>query len=378
MAILTRKRLQALLRPTPGPCISLYIPTHRRRPESDQDPIRFRNALREAERLLSDRHPPATVKALLDPVVALATTEFWRYQSHGLAVLRSPEVLEEFRLPGVVPELVVVADSFHVRPLIRLLNANRPFFVLAISQNAAQLFEGSPDSLEPMGVPGMPGSMEEFATGKGAARFVGAHATSRGGETRQGRAAGGSEDSGPEKLLQYFRAIDRAVVRVLRQSEGPVILAGVERYLPLYREITRLKRLAESMIPGSPDAVGAQHLHAGALAIARQAAEATADVAIQKFERAAGRGRACDRLDDIVRAAKRGSVRRLLVARGVHVWGTLDPTTGQVVRTETQQGSRDDDVLDDVAEAVLAHGGEVHSLPAERMPRAAEAVAELR
>lgn len=378
MAILTRKRLQALLRPTPGPCISLYIPTHRRRPESDQDPIRFRNALREAERLLSDRHSPAAIRALLDPVAALATSEFWRWQSHGLAVLRSPDVLEEFRLPGEVPELVVVADSFHVRPLVRVLNANRPFFVLAISRNSAELFEGSPDALDPVVVPGMPAGLEDFASGRGPSRYVNAHATSRGGQTRRGHGTGGSESSGMEDLVPYFRAIDRAVVRLLRQVEGLVILAGVEQYLPLYQKVTRLRRLADSVVPGSPDSMGLAQLHAGALAIAQGAAEATAEQALQKFERAAGRGRACDRLDDIVRAAKRGSVRRLLVARGVHVWGTLDPTTGQVVRTETQQGSRDDDVLDDVAEAVLAHGGEVHSLPAERMPRAAEAVAELR
>ena len=56
----------------------------------------------------------------------------------------------------------------------------------------------------------------------------------------------------------------------------------------------------------------------------------------------------------------------------------MDPATGQVHRTETQRGSHDDDVLDDVAEAVLHYGGDVMTLEGDRMPGGQDAAAELR
>src|ERR1700746_2069845 len=40
---ITIRELQTLLTPRPGPCISLYLPTHRRLPQAKQDPVRFKN-----------------------------------------------------------------------------------------------------------------------------------------------------------------------------------------------------------------------------------------------------------------------------------------------------------------------------------------------
>lgn len=41
-----------LLEPRDGPCISIYIPTHRHHPDKQQDPIRFRNQVKRAEAAL--------------------------------------------------------------------------------------------------------------------------------------------------------------------------------------------------------------------------------------------------------------------------------------------------------------------------------------
>ena len=174
MAILTRKRLQALLHASPGPCVSMYLPTHRNHPDTEQDPIRFRNAIKQAEKLLSDHHSEAVIRELLDPVAEIATHGFWRHQSEGLAVLRSADVLEEFRLPIPVPELVVVADSFHVRPLIRSLNASERFFLLALDQGGCELFEGVAGSLRRLEVEDMPRALASFGAKEGR-RNLGAH-----------------------------------------------------------------------------------------------------------------------------------------------------------------------------------------------------------
>lgn len=378
MAILTRDRLEPLLQARSGPCVSIYMPTHRHHPAKEQDPIRFKNALKEAERLLSDRNSPAAISALLGPVAALPNDAFWRHQADGLAILRSPDVLEEFRIPLSVPELVVVAESFHVRPLIRSLNTNVRYFLIALSQNGVEVFQGSADSLTRVEMLGLPGNMVEFASRRRGRRALSTHSVGAGSGLRRIHASGGREASVKDDLVSYFRAVDRAVGCALRHEPVPVFLAGVEYYVAIYRDVSRLKGLASGAVHGSPDAMTPEELHSRAWPVAEVVLRDNQERALEKYRRAEHRGRSTDRLEDIVKQARRGRVRRLFVALGVRVWGTVDPATGRVHRTDVQQGSHDDDVLDDIAEAVFMYGGEVITLPRDRMPNAQEVAAELR
>ena len=378
MAILTRHRLQQLLQAQSRPCISLYLPTHRRHPESQQDPIRFKNLLKEAERLLSDRHSPQEIGALLDPVASRLNAESWRHQADGLAILRSPDVLEEFRLPLKVPELAVVAESFHVRPLIRCLNSSETYFLVALSQKSVRVFRGSLDVLTPTEIPGVPDSLSEYLGSHPRGGALRARASVHGGVGRPVHGSGDSPSSKEAGLRRYFRDVDRALQRALRRDSAPVMLSGVEYYLPIYRQISRLRTLVDVIVPGSPDATNPQELGSKAWAVAAAVLQRSEDVALEKYQRSAARGRASDLLEDIIRHARRGRVRRLLLASGVRVWGVVDPITGRVRRSSVQQGSLDDDVLDDVAEAVFQHRGEVITLPLDRMPGRQEVAAELR
>jgi hypothetical protein len=68
--------------------VSLFMPTHRAGRETEQNPIRFKNLLREAEdRLLATGLRSPDVREILKPAQRLLQESgFWRNQSHGLAV----------------------------------------------------------------------------------------------------------------------------------------------------------------------------------------------------------------------------------------------------------------------------------------------------
>ena len=53
MDILTKVELEGLMRKEQQWCVSIYLPTHRTGTETQQDPIRLKNLLREAEKHLS-------------------------------------------------------------------------------------------------------------------------------------------------------------------------------------------------------------------------------------------------------------------------------------------------------------------------------------
>ena len=125
--LLTIESLAGLAVGQLAPCLSLYQPTHRRHPENQQDPIRFRHLVKELEASLQQKYPAGATRVLLEPFEALGhDRDFWNHTLDGLAVLGGQGLFRVFRLPRPVAELAVVADSFHTKPPATLSAIGRP------------------------------------------------------------------------------------------------------------------------------------------------------------------------------------------------------------------------------------------------------------
>ena len=68
----------------------------------------------------------------------------------GLAVFASPDSFRAYRLQRTVPELTVVADSLHVKPILRFVQSADRYQVLCLSRQEAKLYEGNRDNLDPI------------------------------------------------------------------------------------------------------------------------------------------------------------------------------------------------------------------------------------
>ena len=80
MELLHHDQLKALTAPTPGPCVSIFIPTHRGGPEVKQGAIRLKNQLRGAERQLAEQGlRNAEIQRLLEPAQQLCDQTLSRY-----------------------------------------------------------------------------------------------------------------------------------------------------------------------------------------------------------------------------------------------------------------------------------------------------------
>ena len=141
MRQITKERLSGLLAAQEPPCVSLYQPTHRRHPENQQDPIRYRNLLVDLESSLREKYPTREVRTLLERFQALARDDrFWNYRSDGLAIFSSSETFEIFELQRPVKELLVVADSFQTKPLLRILQSADRYQILCLTGQEAKLY----------------------------------------------------------------------------------------------------------------------------------------------------------------------------------------------------------------------------------------------
>jgi hypothetical protein len=129
MNTLSAEKRKLLLENHRGLCISLYLPTHRVGAELQRDRIRLKQQMRQAENLLflANVHA-AEVEDLLEPIQALVDDEaFWLHPSDGLALFRSQDVFDLYRLPTSFQELVVVSTHFYLKPLLPWLgNVSKP------------------------------------------------------------------------------------------------------------------------------------------------------------------------------------------------------------------------------------------------------------
>ena len=364
----TPEDLRNLLLPRPEPCISIFLPLPRHGAELATAPLRYRALLREAEGLLADRYEPRQVQELLAPLAGLAGAgDVLGRGPGGLAAFRADGLFETYRIWPEPAERAVVADSFHLKPLLRCLQDRERWFVLALGSGQASLWEGSgygiaPRHLPPIAAPTTP---------------------ARGVAPRGGRAAGPGKapEVGPgprrEEALRFFRAVD-GVLREILDPGSVLLVAGASQPAALFREACSHRGLVEESVEGAFDGSNAEELYSRALPVARRALAARDRALVDDFRRQLDRSQAADVLTRVAEASVAGRVRRLLVSDGRPLFGRVDRTTGEVTLHAGQTGPQDDDVLDDLAEIVLARGGEVIVLPPERMPDDAAAVATFR
>ncbi|HSQ58934.1 MAG TPA: hypothetical protein VLT84_00640 [Acidobacteriota bacterium] len=363
---------RGLLRGGTPPCISIYLPTHRKHPDWKQDPVRFRSLLSEAESLLGTggvRDP----KGVTEPLRALLDQPYWEHALDGLAVFLSGGSMIGFRLPMPVPERVVVADTYHTKPLLRFLHANRRYFVLSVSQNDVTLYEGSSFGAGAVDLAGVPTSLRDALGAPIHDRVMTVYGGGGGASTIQSRGPGREEAK--EELLKYFRAVDKSLRDYLRDETAPLLLAAVGYCHPIYREANTYPHLLPNGIEGNFERSNGERIHAAAWPIVTAHFDVEIAAWRDRYDAAAGTGLASDRLEEVAAAAVAGRVRCLFAEEGATVWGMLDRANGEIMLHDRQLHDRDGDLVDDVAEEAVVRGAEVYLLPRDRMPSASPVAA---
>lgn len=377
---ITREQLQMLRTPRDGPCVSVLLPTHRRLPEADQDPVRFGNLLRRVESLLGDTLSAKQRRALLEPLERLTEASFWRGQLDGLAVYSSPGFSATYQWPGSLPELAVVADSFHIKPLLRYLQSSERFFALALSQKRVSFYEGSSAALGSLDVAGLPQTAAAALGLEDDETYVNYHSSVNGRRAPLYPGHGlTNEPNQKDNLAQFFRVIDAVLWdKVLRYERAPLILLGVDYLLPIYRSVSRYEHITEAGVEGNFDMAGADEIHRQIWPVVENQLRLRVEAALSDFGMLAARGLASEQLEAIGKAGSEARVDRLFIAEGAHLWGIYDRESGALELRSAQLDEHDDDVLDDLAECVLDQGGEVYFLSREAIPGGAPAAAILR
>lgn len=369
MDLITWDDLKALTGRYPGWCVSILMPTHRAGQETQQDPIRLKNLVREVEeRLKAKGVRSPEIAGLLEPAqLLLQDGGFWRLQSDGLALFLSPEASFVYRCPIRFQEWAVVADRFHIKPLLSLFTGNGHFYVLALSQNQVRLLEGTRHTVDEISLEGLPASLAEAFPGRDPQKRVQFHTGTSGGGGRRAAVFHGHDpsDESRGRILSYFRQIDRGLNEMLKGERSPLVLAGVDDMVPLYQEVNSYPTLLSGNVTGNPEELKPEELHARAWSIVQPYFRQAQQQAAARYQQEANTGQASNDVQEVVVAAGHGRVDQLFVATGVQCWGSVNQDE---VELHSEAKAGDEDLLDLAAIRTILNGGTVYAVDPEQVP----------
>ncbi len=358
------------------PCVSLYLPTHRAgRKETQEDPIRLKNAVAEAkEQLTQAGYPKEAGVTLLQPAADLITSrDFWLQRADGLALFLAPGLFQYYRVPLKLQDEVVVTDHFTVRQLIPLFSEDGRFFILALSQKQIHFFEATRTSIQERTVPDLLKSIDDLQQFDEAQAQLQGHPVALTGRARRadvvfhGQGNIADKTTYKAEVVDYINAVCKKVERYLDAQTAPLVLAAVEYEQAFYRENNSYHNLLEEGVLGNPDELGDGQIHQAAWKIVEPHFAEARRTSLQHYADLSNTDKTSTRIEEILPAACHGRIRTLFLQTQARAWGTFDAQSLAVTVHQTPTDG-DVDLIDLATVCVLQNRGMIYALPREHMP----------
>jgi release factor family 3 len=369
MIMFSRSDLDELVAQESHPAVSIYLPTHVAGREIRQDPIRLKNLLSSAAERLAATWRRAEIEELLEPAGSLVGDEdFWRHQQQGLAVFLAPGFNRIHKLAVPVPEETFLADHFHIKPLLPLLEDAGLFWLLTISAKHTGLYRASRwefaedreiDLPQSVGkIRGMTDYEETQYASPVGRRGTLAHAQSFGEAPEELRKS---------ELIEFLHRVAAAVQPRLKGNPAPVILAAHPEIQGHFREIAGWKEIQPDGISENPDALTEDELHQRGYALVEPKLAAARAAAVDRLNASLSAGKADTKPEEIVKAARYARVDTLFLTGDDHLWGRFDESEDRIV-AHGSAAEGDIDLLDYAALMTLRHGGSVMHVERAALP----------
>ena len=369
MIALSSSEFQKLAEQTEPTCISIYMPAEKAGAETRKNPIIFKNLIKEAADKIEQQNKLTSklAEALQSAESYIENYDFWQHQDSGLAFFIDSEGIKYYRLPYSFTQQVEIGDRFYLKPLLPVITNNSKFYLLTLAQNQVRLFIGSHYSLNKLNLPeSVPNNLEEALKYEDPERQIQYHSGDPGNSPVYHGQGAGNDDNNDE-VRRFLQQVDRGLQEAFGKENTPLILAGVESLLSIYRETNSYNNLLEKGVTGNPENVATSDLHQQAWAVIEPHLTAARKQKLAEFqELSQTTDTASSQLEEIVAGAANGQVDTLFLLKDVQKFGKYDPQTSKVeVSNSDDEGI---DLIDFTATKTYLQGGKVYILEAEEMP----------
>ncbi len=355
--MITEKRtiLQPLIDSADGVHLSIYLA---RSGEASKMEAELQNFLESVSFDLRTLMSEEQGLKFLQPISALLEdSRFLEGMRGNLGIFRSSNMFRMISIPIDVQPIAVIASTFHVKPLLHWMQVDRDFLLLHIDTEGASLYQGSQSDLQCK-------ERLDFVPVK---------------KNREGPRTGPFQ-------LPVRAGLHKA--EKINSLLGWILDCTQKSTLPLY--VSGEQSLSEGLLQAfASPATNKPAMHIPAhgrklssicleiRAVLRKQARQTLEQAFIEFQSAEEFNLGDRNIFQIAKAAIEGRVKKLIVADGIHIFGRINPITGNLNISSDDTHHKNDDILDDLAQTVLHLGGEVLVANKSQIPRGRPALAIL-
>lgn len=331
-----------------GYYFSIYFSLEEEKTEASKGQ-RINKVLKDAELCIKSQLPLSVSKAIWKNFTKLKPFEILHKSTSSIVFVGNENFAGFLFVPFNVTDNVIVARSLHLKPILEWLTLDDSFYLVTLSSKKCRLLKGDSFNLIEL-------DSVEFDDHEDL--------------TREKRKL---------KTIKLIQSAEANFHHVLKNDSYPIILGGVLELHQYYLQANRDPDVIGEKIIGNLDKASYSILHQECLAILDEMRTNRKNQTVSKIKEQKAYGRVLENLHEIALAAIQGKVKSLVVADDVNIWGTINKSTGDINSfTKKNLSLPEDDVLDDLAEVVLARGGEVVLCKQREIPFSREAVALLR
>ncbi len=275
-------------------------------------------------------------RRFLEPLESLLlNSRMFEQMTGNIGLFRTRDFFRVLNVPVDVELSCQVATSFHVKPLIRWLQADREFLLVDFERESTHLYFGSMDSF----------------------RFV------------------DSISAGDLSLVQADREGDRQKwfnerIRDLTRSTLPTLfLAGDKSEVDSFTRHLSYTGKVQSLDLDQFEQYNVANLCTTIRKLLKAEAKLTLGRTLLEFKFAEEANRTRKNIFQISKAVVQGRVRKLIVTDELSIFGTIDKRTGGIAMHPYDLNHEDDCILDDLAQMVLSQGGDVIIAKRDEIPK---------
>ncbi len=375
--MVTEKTIKQLLDRNGDTKITITMPTYKVGAERQQNPIRFKNLLSKVDdELTALGFKENDRKKILKPAnEILEQSLFWSGMEHGMTVYLTRDYFEVFRLPYELEEMVYIQDHFLVTPLLPMISSSGSFNILAVSLKNTRLLRCTRTSVTDITPKEVPGDINDWMDEKPEQQLQ-FHTGNNEGEKAVFFGHGNAGEDHKEIVEEYLRDVEKALRPTLKNQADPLLLAGVERNLGLFRKIVNHNRLMEQEIDRNPDDLSDTQLRDQGWSIVREYFLSNLYQSLEEYEKSNSELISTDP-SEIIPSTITGKTGAIFIAKNAIRWGKYDDKNHKVL----YQNQRDGDaveLMNWLSMKGLETGSSVYVLPKEEMPVQSEVAALFR
>lgn len=375
---ISTEQLRSLATNDHFPSLTIYVPTFRKGTEVKANSVQIENILKEsAAKLLDLGMQEEFISQFLQPGFDLAKDyELMQHLYEGTAIFISLSDVSLFTLPCSFNSEIYVDNIFNLKQILVCEATNPEFYLLHITENSVQLFNGNNMELRKLSLPeGIPNSMDERFDLEERGMQTQSHPVATNGE---GMLRGNIplKDVEDKFIKKFVQDVANGIADKFfpPNSTKPLLFAGNPTITAMFKDACNYKGLLDQTITGNYEQSNNSDLHPKALEILNPWLDTQNQLIIDRYVESKGRDITSSNIAGILPAAYTGAVSTLLVGDDAKYTGSYDLVTNNL----NPQSDTEHDLINEMVVQTILQNGQVIIVPRSQMPDSEDAVAILR